>query len=1544
VSPAKSGGPVVPPLAKEVESALALCHDQQSFFQELLRKTLNWPVGKVGQVGEIAYSWSAEDLNAANLGEHLVKGRAWQIQPLEHGQPWGIFVLEFKNPDALTPRRGMAGVLRRILRGLVGSRRKDAGLPSWKRDHLLFICTHGWQSYRFAYFRSKFGDPRGSRLTTFGWEPSTSNRTVCEFNLPSLLWPADTTNSDRWIEDWSRAFDKERLTNDFFKRFDDALEAVKQDLIEFQKLLSADAYTQAQLLLERLIFLYFLQNRGWLSQDRRYLPQHLEEHIGKPDGFSYYKDFLDKVFWTLSSATGSGGRLPGIPFLNGGLFDDDEFTQPNDLRKTNPPLKVRNKTFNYVFEQLLEAFNFTVTEDTPLNQEVAVDPEMLGKVFESIVLHAEAADPDATAPDKRKATGSYYTPRIVVHFICQEVLYQYLLNHLPASNGNKHACGSKLRDLLAIDASDGFDETEMETLKKTITPTHAVQVRDLVLPLKCCDPAVGSGAFPVGLMHELVNLRRILETAANGYVDPHRGEGSTWLQKAKEDIVQNCLFGVDIQQQAIEICRLRLWLSLVVDYDLGVDPFRADRTQFDRAIESISQLPNLEMNFHRGDSLHDHISGVPIVIMPEKASRYADDFRAIAERGEKLHRAKKAEQKRKLRLEILGKRLSLSQEIIAEELKALDRDESALDKLFHDETESSSTKRKRITQEKEHLGEALAKIERDREKLEKLTKREYDSQFYVQLRKLEGADFDSPFNFAWYIDFPGIFGGQNGTKGGFDVIVGNPPFVTARNPEKRELWRQRWPRVCYQTYHLLCPFFELSFGLLKADGELGFIVSNAFAKREFGKPLVEDLLANLDIQKIVDCSGLLFPGHGTPTCLLFGSNRAPLALSTIRDVVILPGGGDLRTPPEDSELWRAIEEHHADAGDGIENESLEHNRLAVGFRSVYEDTRLAVGDCARKRILRHPSSWAFPEWPAFDFLSSSTKKRLSDLIEDEIGFCIKTNADDVFLLDANQCRRFGLPRNLIKVYHQGEEIRNWQTPVPVYILLTYEPRGRILEEKQLGDGALSYLRHFKRILEERRSFGNKTFKALGWPWYSYDRMNANKYRSDLFIVFPHIATHNHAGFIGEWRGFGRHAQVVKLRTSIGLDGHMLLTGLLNSSTALFWLKQVCFNKGAGDEEERDRFEFAGTKLKDLPVPESIGALAGENKGDAASVLVELAQACQQRVQAAPSLALRKIFEKTGEAYQDWNTKLPGYLASDTALGETFESTPALRKAYERLQSMREDIRAAMIALQEEMDWFVYAAYGLLAKGHTAVQVEVKPGPLDREQRPFRLWARANGDYARAVQMIPSHWPSSRKKLWEARLTAIRENEHIRRIEQPVYKRRWDEQWKVGNQWRCGQIAYAAEFVEAFDWWLREKAECWLERKKNGGPAELDEWAQGLWKDTRVHAAWPVAAEEYAKLEYERARAKIQENGEPVPGPTEPATDFSAFRREFKRIVDEETVPEGIPFAVTYEDLEKKLKRKISGNVRRVRGKLNVPRERFHLHGKTQYLWAGLQFR
>src|SRR5947208_1985387 len=149
----------MPTINRPIEQAIGQVHDQQSFFDGLLAKTLEWPVAKTQQIEDIAYGWSQQDLNAAGLEKELVEGSIWQIQPVEQNQPWGIFVLEFKHEDSLSPRRGMAGVLRKVLRGLVSARRKDARLPSWKREHLLFICTYKWTHFRFAYFRSKSDEP-----------------------------------------------------------------------------------------------------------------------------------------------------------------------------------------------------------------------------------------------------------------------------------------------------------------------------------------------------------------------------------------------------------------------------------------------------------------------------------------------------------------------------------------------------------------------------------------------------------------------------------------------------------------------------------------------------------------------------------------------------------------------------------------------------------------------------------------------------------------------------------------------------------------------------------------------------------------------------------------------------------------------------------------------------------------------------------------------------------------------------------------------------------------------------------------------------------------------------------------------------------------------------------------------------------------------------------------------------------------------------------------------------------------------------------------
>ncbi|HME01299.1 MAG TPA: hypothetical protein VKM93_28800 [Terriglobia bacterium] len=1280
------------------------------------------------------------------------------------------------------------------------------------------------------------------------------------------------------------------------------------------------------------------------------------------------------------------------------MFDDDEFRQPAGSRKTNPPLKVRNSTFKSVFADLLEAFNFTVTEDTPLNQEVAVDPEMLGKVFESIVLHAEAADPDATAPDKRKATGSYYTPRIVVHFICREVLYQYLRARLESvgsiadprfEEARRREIAAMLRTLLEMDASDGLDDEAKERLKRTVTPERAVQLRELVQPLKCCDPAVGSGAFPVGLLHELVNLRRLLTTAANGYVDPVRGEGSTWLHDTKADIVQNCLFGVDIQQQAIEICRLRLWLSMVVDYDLGLEPFTAEKSQFSHAIERISQLPNLEMNFHRGDSLHDHICGVPIVILPDRASRHADAFRAIYKLGERFHKAKTGENKRKLRLEILEKRLALSGSILKEELKAIEIDDSKLNTFFGLD-ESAAEKRKRFAHEAEKLAEALKEVEKNHDELERLTRRGFDSQFFPKLRKLEGADFDSPFNFAWTIDFPGVFT-DSGNGGGFDIVVGNPPFVTARNPKKRELWRQRWPRVCVGTYELVCPFFELGFGLLRGGGELGFIVSNGFAKREIGAAVVEELFPTLDLQKIVDCSGLLFPGHGTPTCLVFARNQKPTPESTIRNIVTLPGGGDLRTPPEENPLWRTIAEHHAIRAPQGGHSPLIPKQSHQDFTKLYEDIHIAIGDCDRNRMLAHPCSWMFVDWPTVDYLNKPSGSTLRSLLKKDIGRVLSTSAIDIYIIPPHTARLFRMGKTEFIGITQGDEIRNWSCPEPRILAKPYDEEWDLLSLQELR-GLGRWLGLFRMTLGNRKDFNGGTYDQAGRPWYEYHQLDRDKAKSEMAVVFSDLATHAHFRFSDDRRVFDNHSPVILLIDAKPLI-HAIL-GLLNSSLTLFWLKQVCFNKGAGEDEHRDRFEFAGGKLEQLPVPGAIAENLQGKPNSLAEHLTALSKACWERGQQMPSLSLKKLFEKPGEAYYEWNSSLPGYVSPNPDLGAPFQTENDLRDAYRGAQDIRERLRTEMIALQEEMDWLVYAAYGLLPEKRPAVarlecgdssplsrgatgrgvtqpadeSAARKSGselphsiePLDQAQRPFRVWQQVEGNYAKALALIPASWPAERRALWQARLAAIRDNEHIRRIEQPVYKRRWDEQWKVGNQWRSGPVAYAAEFVDAFEWWLSEKAECWLEHKKNGGPVELDDWAAALWEDPRVQAAWPVAAENYALLEYEKAKAKAEEDGEPIPAPPAgraprlvAATRFVGasgagpgpnavrpYTATFKRIIDDETVPEGIPFAVPYDELENR-NIKISPKVKSIRGKLNVPRERFHLRGRTTYLWAGL---
>ena len=242
---------------------------------------------------------------------------------------------------------------------------------------------------------------------------------------------------------------------------------------------------------------------------------------------------------------------------------------------------------------------------------------------------------------------------------------------------------------------------------------------------------------------------------------------------------------------------------------------------------------------------------------------------------------------------------------------------------------------------------------------------------------------------------------------GFDLIVGNPPFVTARNKEKRaKFTASAGPRVAYMKFLLVSPFFERSFGLLRPDGQFGFIVSNAFAKREFGKPLVEDFFPTVDLQKVIDCSGPTFPGHGTPTCLIFGAQQKPNENLPIRVAAILPCGGDLRTPPEESPLWHTLAGHHDEPG--------------------FSNEQVIVVDRPRREMAKHPwnSDVGSESPPPEAGRRTTTLKQLVSFLS---GFVSSQTPEEVFLVSADFARRTNLSPELLSACQTGDDIRDWSS-------------------------------------------------------------------------------------------------------------------------------------------------------------------------------------------------------------------------------------------------------------------------------------------------------------------------------------------------------------------------------------------------------------------------------------------------------------------------------------------------------------------------------------
>lgn len=523
-------------------------------------------------------------------------------------------------------------------------------------------------------------------------------------------------------------------------------------------------------LLGRIVFLYFVQKKRWLgASDTNYKDgltdfiKQLFKQSGGNDAF--YSTWLTVLFFeTLNKdRTNDDFKMPDgkkvkVPFLNGGLFDKEDHDEHILTFKSklfhNPDfedtiLTEKNLDYSRGFLDFLNAFNFTVHEDGPDDHIVAVDPEMLGHIFENLL-------------EDNKDKGAFYTPKEIVHYMCQESLTEYLTTHLSKEYtvykeignaqvelfGNETKLGQlKIVEQMGDKALNRNDVAYIVKYKdiSKLTKPQLQKIDTLLDAVKICDPAIGSGAFPMGLLQEIFSIKEVIAFEL----------GLNWKPaEVKENIIQNSIYGVDIEKGAVDIARLRFWLSLIVDE------------------EKPRSLPNLDYKIVVGDSLLSKFEGEIIEIDWErksgvgKAKEYIENIqlllKEIAEKQKNFfkpnNKNKKKEQAeiRNLKLELLINQLSFNKEKFQS---------SNTEKGGFAPTTSDLRYNQQIKERRKEFDRHILKLE--------------------NLKKNKQEPFE---HFDWKLDFPEVLNPYLvNKKAGFDIVIANPPYVSWYSKQAREL-------------------------------------------------------------------------------------------------------------------------------------------------------------------------------------------------------------------------------------------------------------------------------------------------------------------------------------------------------------------------------------------------------------------------------------------------------------------------------------------------------------------------------------------------------------------------------------------------------------------------------------------------------------------------------------------------------------------------------------------------------------------------------------
>ena len=695
--------------------------------------------------------------------------------------------------------------------------------------------------FTFCHKKGSQKEVTDSKRYTFLLGPGQSCRTAAN-NFNKLYENRDTLDMSK-IEE---AFSVEALTNEFFGKYKKEYDKFVEYITGKRYVKKGNKYVEAIIhephptlypcfsnndklvrdyvkkMLGRIVFLHFLQKKGWLgvpyneewgSGDRNFMLNLFKKATEKQK-----ENFLDEVLEGLFAegldcnradksdlydTKVEGLRNCRIPYLNGGLFERDYL---DELAVSFPA---------EYFESLLtmlSLYNFTIDENDPNDAEVGVDPEMLGRIFENLL-------------EDNKDKGAFYTPKEIVQYMCRESLIAYL--------------------------QTDQNEEDKETIRKFVTTHDAELLGDLksdieqkLLDVKICDPAIGSGAFPMGLLRELFFCRsaiepNIIENAAN----------------IKRYIIQNNIYGVDIERGAVDIARLRFWLALIVD----------EKTP--------EALPNLDFKIMQGNSLLESYEGIDLSKLATMSDlQIYEPQRNLFGELEEQHIKKIFTQTDKLKE--FQTNLKRYFEVTAHDERALLR-QSFDDYVRHTIIYTLDTYKRGEEKKVEQILLSTTLTDKQKKTIAEAEKKiEHYKNVIVSVQNMELPN--SQF-FLWHTWFHDVF--SRPSKEGFDIVIGNPPYIQLQNDggELAKLYEKSKYSTFARTGDIYCLFYERGWQLLKKDGHLCYISSNKWMRAGYGEKTRDFFVNNTNPLLLIDFAGVrIFESATVDTNILLFSKSSNL--------------------------------------------------------------------------------------------------------------------------------------------------------------------------------------------------------------------------------------------------------------------------------------------------------------------------------------------------------------------------------------------------------------------------------------------------------------------------------------------------------------------------------------------------------------------------------------------------------------------------------------------------------------------------------------------